>query len=202
MYRDHPRSCGEHQPLKTRNAASIGSSPLVRGALCQCAGLQRGTGIIPARAGSTRRSILLLRQDRDHPRSCGEHTFSRQTGSQGEGSSPLVRGAQGILEKLALDVGIIPARAGSTPTSRDPHRQSRDHPRSCGEHWSLPAVLSTAAGSSPLVRGAPLLVRDGSPQPGIIPARAGSTLCFRTAEANRRDHPRSCGEHFMVLLLT
>ena len=174
----------------------------MRGAHLLQADGQPGGGIIPARAGSTGDSRKACSRRRDHPRSCGEHSHVSGSTSSIEGSSPLVRGALEPPCRLVHCGGIIPARAGSTPTSRDPHRQSRDHPRSCGEHWSLPAVLSTAAGSSPLVRGAPLLVRDGSPQPGIIPARAGSTLCFRTAEANRRDHPRSCGEHFMVLLLT
>ena len=45
------------------------------------------------------------------------------------------------------------------------------------------------------MRGA-LIRAHGSPPPlGIIPADAGSTLCFTTLRLGVKDHPRGCGEH-------
>ena len=49
-------------------------------------------------------------------------------------------------------------------------------------------------GSSPRVRGAAQLLRQGPHVPGIIPARAGSRNGATHCPSARRDHPRACGE--------
>ena len=70
---DHPRVCGEHQALPPNQPAPAGSSPRMRGAP---AWLDRNLPlirIIPAYAGSTRRSAGWIPRRRDHPRVCGEH---------------------------------------------------------------------------------------------------------------------------------
>ncbi len=153
-----------------------GSSPLVRGARSLIRACGWGHGIIPARAGSTPQSTVSNAIQGDHPRSCGEHPAERTSMTPLPGSSPLVRGAPASVTAPAPTPGIIPARAGSTQRTARSMSGAKDHPRSCGEHPAIVAVLPPAEGSSPLVRGA-----QRSPGPyrvgaGIIPARAGSTV--------------------------
>ena len=133
-FRDHPRSCGEHEPKVTQPLAPTGSSPLVRGARKSVLLYERGEGIIPARAGSTYSGSAPNVAMRDHPRSCGEHSMCSCLSMAGSGSSPLVRGALTNSRLVIVFIGIIPARAGSTMCPRACRRCSRDHPRSCGEH--------------------------------------------------------------------
>ena len=132
---------------------------------------------------------------RDHPRSCGEHRFTAIASSMSTGSSPLVRGARASLTRSWSMSRIIPARAGSTSCTSRQRGARWDHPRSCGEHSVAIEVAPISQGSSPLVRGAPLLIRFFCQHRGIIPARAGSTEIPKGEQVNGRDHPRSCGEH-------
>ena len=106
-----------------------------------------------------------------------------------------MRGAHlGLVRYETLD-GIIPAYAGSTPTTRYQARQTRDHPRVCGEHAASRASKDRRAGSSPRMRGAPGLFRCRRQHHGIIPAYAGSTDASIDLWNCRGDHPRVCGEH-------
>ena len=73
------------------------------------------------------------------------------------------------------DLGIIPADAGSTASSRVTCIPWPDHPRGCGEHQIQPAKVVRPLGSSPRMRGAPLGDHLSSDFLGIIPADAGST---------------------------
>ena len=50
---DHPRIRGEHTSLLTEVVLAAGSSPHTRGARRSCSSVTRGSGIIPAYAGST-----------------------------------------------------------------------------------------------------------------------------------------------------
>ena len=131
---DHPRSCGEHMRSARLASFSQGSSPLVRGAPHDPPVEVLGTGIIPARAGSTCARQARTGSGRDHPRSCGEHCNRDGRDTRLEGSSPLVRRARTASNRSSLALRIIPARAGSTIASSASTRQSKDHPRSCGEH--------------------------------------------------------------------
>ena len=195
FYGDHPRSCGEHCVQTVPICQETGSSPLVRGAPRIAAAVGRKAGIIPARAGSTGWDARTRTARRDHPRSCGEHCHTLKQSSTVRGSSPLVRGA--LLQRRlgTQSPGIIPARAGSTPSFLPCPSVPRDHPRSCGEHWQTSYTSAMARGSSPLVRGAP--ARDSCiiDTGGIIPARAGSTAIPHVMQREAEDHPRSCGEH-------
>ena len=92
---------------------------------------------------------------------------------------------------------IIPARAGSTAFKNACTQQNWDHPRSCGEHLIEQNRSLQTQGSSPLVRGAPVAAILMVGMAGIIPARAGSTYAAENADVPHRDHPRSCGEHFV-----
>ena len=132
--RDHPRMCGEHNPLALKRYALTGSSPHVRGALDSAIVAASNVGIIPACAGSTRPRQSRSRQGWDHPRMCGEHTAVQRAINAGVGSSPHVRGALGLVCCILNELGIIPACAGSTR----------------GERGNVQLVV----GSSPHVRGA------------------------------------------------
>ena len=96
--------------------------------------------------------------------------------------------------------GIIPAYAGNTSRKPEAHEFKRDHPRICGEHISLNALLFPSSGSSPHMRGTLLAAGVGLGLLGIIPAYAGNTFERISSNRSARDHPRICGEHYMSFL--
>ena len=116
-----------------------------------------------------------------------------------EGSSPRMRGTH--LEALHPDtaVGIIPAYAGNTSAAYPPHRNTRDHPRVCGEHAEIIGETCTIQGSSPRMRGTRISSESVKDILGIIPAYAGNTALPVYPPPAARDHPRVCGEHFRLL---
>ena len=93
----------------------------------------------------------------------------------GVGSSPHTRGAPDHDVSLALEIGIIPAYAGSTPGRGGATGPHRDHPRIRGEHTPRRLTVSMMSGSSPHTRGALLRLLHPRARRGIIPAYAGST---------------------------
>ena len=195
---DHPRGCGEHRPRPTSNQSTSGSSPRMRGALCQSSDLYCDTGIIPADAGSTIRLSPVSKPTWDHPRGCGEHNLAGNAEQLASGSSPRMRGAQDRDRQGDSCQGIIPADAGSTVFADDPKSGLRDHPRGCGEHAGVRAFPVQDPGSSPRMRGALDLLVDLGARAGIIPADAGSTSCGIANIVWCRDHPRGCGEHILT----
>ena len=71
--RDHPRGCGAHNGNSLLNAATLGSSPRVRGSRQDGLVVEVLDGIIPAGAGLTCLLAELSTILRDHPRGCGAH---------------------------------------------------------------------------------------------------------------------------------
>ena len=133
---------------------------------------------------------------------CGEHSGDDTMGVGDLGSSPHVRGAH-VARPLDLAlVGIIPACAGSTFVWHCHVHLCRDHPRMCGEHDEGRADIKKPPGSSPHVRGAPIIFEAEQRWHGIIPACAGSTLTSGRSRPPRWDHPRMCGEHVLLILLS
>ena len=173
--RDHPRRCGEHVGGPAPAGPPRGSSPQVRGAQECVRAPSPWKRIIPAGAGSTRRRPSPPRSPRDHPRRCGEHCPPWPPRTPPEGSSPQVRGAQLPSPPSSTSPGIIPAGAGSTRVPPAPSPRGRDHPRRCGEHRRRGWIRRRTRGSSPQVRGAPVVLEHADPVDGIIPAGAGST---------------------------
>ena len=139
-YWDHPRMCGEHAPSCSPYPKTAGSSPHVRGAPSASRCGFHVPGIIPACAGSTMAYRPSSPPTRDHPRMCGEHMPVRMTVKPFEGSSPHVRGALSGRCGRCRPIGIIPACAGSTPTSKPIACNERDHPRMCGEHGAVSSL--------------------------------------------------------------
>ena len=111
---DHPRSRGVYPWRPHERGPRRGSSPLARG-------LPPGNmirkplfGIIPARAGFTRRRTGVTTEARDHPRSRGVYETSGSLRESPSGSSPLARGLLGPGPVDHRSGRIIPARAGFT----------------------------------------------------------------------------------------
>ena len=91
--------------------------------------------------------------------------------------------------------GIIPAYAGSTPSTSGQVGGDADHPRIRGEHKSTYRYLHQYAGSSPHTRGARRRHRRQPTRRPIIPAYAGSTRRGSWRVRFCSDHPRIRGEH-------
>ena len=190
---DHPRSRGVYVTNDYLDEAVKGSSPLARGLLYHTHNPRRGRGIIPARAGFTRRTVTRVTHTWDHPRSRGVYTHWVAGPHPARGSSPLARGLLSAGRARLREERIIPARAGFTPPTPTRARRRRDHPRSRGVYGGASKCPQPAWGSSPLARGLRL---PGGPVLGqgrIIPARAGFTPLRVVHDLPPGDHPRSRG---------
>ena len=171
----------------------MGSSPLARGLRSGAWALASREGIIPARAGFTRRHSSHCPAGRDHPRSRGVYLVSPALNTRSAGSSPLARGLRRRRGGAATPPGIIPARAGFT-RGRAPQRWCcPDHPRSRGVYNGVHRDRDGLVGSSPLARGLPTIRSGPVLRLRIIPARAGFTPISQSCRASSTDHPRSRG---------
>ena len=131
----HPRSRGEHCPLRREVPQQGGSSPLARGTPNLGRHVIKARGFIPARAGNTGKIPRRRTLFRVHPRSRGEHGPNLNKALDSLGSSPLARGTQRHSRNLFTQRGFIPARAGNTMARIRAIRSGRVHPRSRGEHF-------------------------------------------------------------------
>ena len=193
--RAHPRSRGDHEAPLTTETVRQGSSPLARGPLVEVEQFYAGVGLIPARAGTTKISVMFITCNGAHPRSRGDHHLLRRLRSGLRGSSPLARGPliTSILPTGTL--GLIPARAGTTCCGERRRFRSWAHPRSRGDHARTEPPLHQPAGSSPLARGPHSPTHQGVIMNGLIPARAGTTGRAWPLFLLRWAHPRSRGDH-------
>ena len=92
VWEDHPRSRGVYPEAPGMASASWGSSPLARGLPRKRLERARDQGIIPARAGFTRKRPVGSRRYPDHPRSRGVYSQAEVSATTIPGSSPLARG--------------------------------------------------------------------------------------------------------------
>ena len=153
--RAHPRSRGADGTAAGAAGGNSGSSPLARGGRVSGGMPQIGWGLIPARAGRTRRKTATGFSARAHPRSRGADVLQGWHRRRPVGSSPLARGGLDEGRGQSWVAGLIPARAGRTLEQ------------------SLGGV--DAVGSSPLARGGLCHLRIRCEGGGLIPARAGRT---------------------------
>ena len=176
----------------------MGSSPLARGPRWGCAAGGVLPGLIPARAGTTDYPFPSPACFGAHPRSRGDHAISSRAPRTRLGSSPLARGPQERGVGRWCVGGLIPARAGTTEDKYTVYSCSWAHPRSRGDHVSMPGFSMPSLGSSPLARGprGPFVIPRGVY--GLIPARAGTTQHFPSLRPGSRAHPRSRGDHRSV----
>ena len=111
------------------------------------------------------------------------------------GSSPRVRGKPADGGSEGVEVRLIPARAGKTPSPHSASPGTRAHPRACGENEKTMIATEPALGSSPRVRGK-LQLPGANPLPSrLIPARAGKTCRALSTASRPGAHPRACGEN-------
>ena len=172
----------------------------MRGTPCLGSMEVTGTRIIPADAGNTCSRSGPAPRPGDHPRGCGEHQSFQSRLYRFQGSSPRMRGTLDELVAFVQILGIIPADAGNTHAWRLSASAWRDHPRGCGEHFSVVCWTHSRRGSSPRMRGTLIDYEDFRPGTGIIPADAGNTLPWCSLNRAGWDHPRGCGEHKFVRL--
>ena len=191
----HPRSRGDHPDPFGRTGDGKGSSPLARGPLRMIAIFGTPPGLIPARAGTTSCTTKTAISTWAHPRSRGDHCLKLGHVAFTAGSSPLARGPLRPIARDTRAVGLIPARAGTTYSRGGGRVAPGAHPRSRGDHFNRHSSLNNALGSSPLARGPPYGSSLTPGQPGLIPARAGTTGWRRTLFVITRAHPRSRGDH-------
>ena len=151
--RDHPRSRGVYAGSSRPGSSGTGSSPLARGLRRIAPETVTDGGIIPARAGFTRKPCRRRAGAPDHPRSRGVYPTTTCTPVMTLGSSPLARGLLRI--PIGDDVArrIIPARAGFTAVEMRRLAPESDHPRSRGVYGYPQNSRVPGVGSSPLARG-------------------------------------------------
>ena len=195
---DHPRVCGEHVRRVRYPHGRRGSSPRMRGTRLSLRAGRGHHGIIPAYAGNTSSAAPKGFFNRDHPRVCGEHARFDAFGTLSAGSSPRMRGTPKRHVTICGGIGIIPAYAGNTSNCSLNPATSWDHPRVCGEHHATVKPPPISPGSSPRMRGTHARILAGRPESGIIPAYAGNTMIVPVAHIHWWDHPRVCGEHFLM----
>ena len=134
LRRDHPRVCGEHEPVTPIFSHFPGSSPRMRGTRFGLSLKVLSDGIIPAYAGNTGNRRHRCYRWWDHPRVCGEHSCSWTPAATSTGSSPRMRGTLDQTGACDVAPGIIPAYAGNTAWLLPASFLVWDHPRVCGEH--------------------------------------------------------------------
>ena len=171
----HPRSRGENMTIATDLKVSLGSSPLTRGKLRHQQIAAPGGRLIPAHAGKTRTMAASDPVITAHPRSRGENSLMASDRLLDPGSSPLTRGKRLCYCLSYAALGLIPAHAGKTATSRGTARYPPAHPRSRGENAEQQSNLPSPAGSSPLTRGKLGLSVSFGLLWRLIPAHAGKT---------------------------
>ena len=126
---------------------------------------------------------------------CGENDQERRANFAVTGSSPRVRGKHWGADGQSHDSGLIPACAGKTRNGNTFRPARRAHPRVCGENADTNERIATHKGSSPRVRGKPLLLLFGSGHGRLIPACAGKTPSSISSRTSIGAHPRVCGEN-------
>ena len=193
-HRDHPRVCGEKLSISSAHISQTGSPPRMRGKARMILIHVNGERITPACAGKRRRAFLHGRPGWDHPRVCGEKSFSKSPASSRRGSPPRVRGKGGIGIYSTFTHGITPACAGKSCSGCCSCSCAGDHPRVCGEKSKEVAEYASKAGSPPRVRGKVEPFKGSMYQSRITPACAGKSTKQEKHRDKAKDHPRVCGE--------
>ena len=207
--------CREHLSHKVITSAHVGSSPRVQGTRIPDHYWWQLVRFIPACAGNTPTSVLLLGVVTVHPRVCREHGMTGRPLMAVIGSSPRV---QGTLLGIVPDTPpwrFIPACAGNTtgangwPGCSTVHprvcREHRTkalrkefdtvHPRVCREHVLIIQSRNSSRGSSPRVQGTQDYQQQATRQWRFIPACAGNTHPADCISGGLPVHPRVCREH-------
>ncbi len=143
-------------------------------------------------------TMILLCRCPVHPRTRGEHISLSIEERDVVGSSPHTRGT--CLQTVARDgeFRFIPAHAGNIVHSRFRAARAAVHPRTRGEHMSLPQFIIIRTGSSPHTRGTCKKLIAEALFFRFIPAHAGNIAMTLLPLFNITVHPRTRGEHETV----
>ena len=114
-----------------------------------------------------------------------------------------MRGKVSIIQLPFRLCGITPAYAGKSSGSWCQPLSDRDHPRLCGEKFSIFHRRHFKTGSPPPMRGKADVVLNRIDRIGITPAYAGKRVIRSSFHKLFQDHPRLCGEkqHFFYFLV-
>ena len=150
---------------------------------------------IPAHAGKTPRFSRSPPRWWEHPRACGENLAMVRTTSGPVGTSPRMRGKPEQHAPAPGAVRNIPAHAGKTTPASTGSTTGREHPRACGENTTNSVSLLIGTGTSPRMRGKPIIYFGGGEPGWNIPAHAGKTPTVARGSNLLWEHPRACGEN-------
>ena len=130
---------------------------------------------------------------------CGERFSASRCVVAPNGSSPRVRGTRDATGPGTVTDRFIPACAGNALLFVDQIAHDAVHPRVCGERIHLSSDLPPDYGSSPRVRGTPVITSIASTINWFIPACAGNASAVKSNSTSISVHPRVCGERFTWL---
>ena len=151
-------------------------------------------GITPAYAGKSSKCDGFQWRRGDHPRVCGEEPPPVPVPRPPAGSPPRMRGRVEQLLGVHVSAGITPAYAGKRVPVRKIRRESRDHPRVCGEETTSSCGARKIVGSPPRMRGRVSSDSISRSDGRITPAYAGKSTAADWPNRSYKDHPRVCGE--------
>ena len=178
VYKDHPRLCGEKFIFRNTVLCSLGSPPPMRGKGFAAGVLMPTCGITPAYAGKSRALYAEAKNYEDHPRLCGEKGCWVLLRAVLRGSPPPMRGKVQNDRAKRTKARITPAYAGKSFRKTAVRHAIKDHPRLCGEKFSISPRRHFKTGSPPPMRG--------------------KGKCSGSAVADTQDHPRLCGEKDLI----
>ena len=150
--------------------------------------------ITPAYAGKSFRLWESGKKSLDHPRLCGEKGKNTNRTKINSGSPPPMRGKAKAGTSDTVKSRITPAYAGKRWKEKVREKVTQDHPRLCGEKFTIIFLLIGLPGSPPPMRGKVPQFSQIQICDGITPAYAGKSGLRSKVERNHRDHPRLCGE--------
>ena len=151
--RAHPHAGGENTLIRADDKNFKGSSPRGRGKPLGGQGAGREQGLIPTRAGKTRRRRRGACHTWAHPHAGGENFRHGIEAPLDLGSSPRGRGKRERNVQTVDVHRLIPTRAGKTRGYASRPGPSRAHPHAGGENIEDVRAVPTALGSSPRGRG-------------------------------------------------
>ena len=153
-----------------------GSPPRVRGkGPCRPSGGHLAR-ITPACAGKSSTPPVYHKPRGDHPRVCGEKSYTVAFVILYAGSPPRVRGKVMAFSSSDSAFRITPACAGKRIQNEAEPRKWTDHPRVCGEKMFSISGDVKYPGSPPRVRGKVGFIVLVQTAIGITPACAGKRL--------------------------
>ena len=190
----HPRACGERRHQPDAATGPLGSSPRLRGTPGTPAPGHASGRFIPAPAGNARVPASRRWTATVHPRACGERAAGAWDAPEVIGSSPRLRGTPAWNRGWGMSIRFIPAPAGNARNLQRHGVRLAVHPRACGERVFFPPPSKSVRGSSPRLRGTPVIKPPGPYAERFIPAPAGNAPGHFSGCAPSSVHPRACGE--------